>query len=220
MTECHFSSTTLTSNLQPSTHNHTTPISPFYSQPPPALKTYSFTNNPPSTQFYHSPPPPPLTHIHVLKLTNWSSVMTWPYIQGPIPLWTPNHPSACTYQLSKQNIDPETLSYLILQIVDFQNDLAMQKVHVDEWFCKVESCYSNIELFVFMCCCFSFQARALTPQVAETDAIRFLVGTQSLRFENQVGEENLNIFWQNKIYIQSAECINYTYSRWYWHITI
>ena len=31
-----------------------------------------------------------------------------------------------------------------------------------------------------------FQARALTPQVAETDTIRFLVGTQSLRFENQV----------------------------------
>ena len=33
-----------------------------------------------------------------------------------------------------------------------------------------------------------FQARALTAQVAETEAIRFLVGTQSLRFENQVCE--------------------------------
>lgn len=31
-----------------------------------------------------------------------------------------------------------------------------------------------------------FQARALTAQTAETDAIRFFVGTQSLRFENQV----------------------------------
>lgn len=31
-----------------------------------------------------------------------------------------------------------------------------------------------------------FQARALTAQLAETDAIRFLVGTQSLKFDNQV----------------------------------
>ncbi|XP_069462134.1 EARP and GARP complex-interacting protein 1 isoform X2 [Ambystoma mexicanum] len=31
-----------------------------------------------------------------------------------------------------------------------------------------------------------FQARALTPQVAETDAIRFMVGTQSLKYENQI----------------------------------
>ncbi|XP_071502284.1 EARP and GARP complex-interacting protein 1-like [Diadema antillarum] len=31
-----------------------------------------------------------------------------------------------------------------------------------------------------------FQARSLTPQVAETDAIRFLVGTQSLKYDNQV----------------------------------
>ncbi|XP_073424253.1 EARP and GARP complex-interacting protein 1 [Dendrobates tinctorius] len=31
-----------------------------------------------------------------------------------------------------------------------------------------------------------FQARALTAQTAETDAIRFLVGTQSLRFDNQI----------------------------------
>ena len=38
----------------------------------------------------------------------------------------------------------------------------------------------------FTCCVLSLQARALTAQVAETDAIRFLVGTQSLRFENQV----------------------------------
>lgn len=30
------------------------------------------------------------------------------------------------------------------------------------------------------------QARALTPQTAETDAIRFLVGTQSLKYDNQV----------------------------------
>lgn len=35
------------------------------------------------------------------------------------------------------------------------------------------------------------QARALTPQTGETDAIRFLVGTQSLKFDNQVwGKEN------------------------------
>ncbi|XP_054772763.2 EARP-interacting protein homolog [Lytechinus pictus] len=31
-----------------------------------------------------------------------------------------------------------------------------------------------------------FQARSLTAQVAETDAIRFLVGTQSLKYDNQV----------------------------------
>lgn len=30
------------------------------------------------------------------------------------------------------------------------------------------------------------QARALTAQTAETDAVRFLVGTQSLKFDNQV----------------------------------
>lgn len=33
---------------------------------------------------------------------------------------------------------------------------------------------------------FPLQARALTPQTAETDAIRFLVGTQSLKYDNQV----------------------------------
>nr|DBA25805.1 TPA: hypothetical protein GDO54_010150 [Pyxicephalus adspersus] len=31
-----------------------------------------------------------------------------------------------------------------------------------------------------------FQARALSAQTAETDAIRFLVGTQSLRYDNQI----------------------------------
>uniref|UniRef100_A0A671S2W3 EIPR1-like beta-propeller domain-containing protein n=1 Tax=Sinocyclocheilus anshuiensis TaxID=1608454 RepID=A0A671S2W3_9TELE len=31
-----------------------------------------------------------------------------------------------------------------------------------------------------------FQARALTAQTAETDAIRFVVGTQSLKFDNQI----------------------------------
>lgn len=34
----------------------------------------------------------------------------------------------------------------------------------------------------------TLQARALTAQTAETDAIRFLVGTQSLKFDNQVRE--------------------------------
>lgn len=34
------------------------------------------------------------------------------------------------------------------------------------------------------------QARALTAQTAETDAIRFLVGTQSLKFDNQVSKKN------------------------------
>uniref|UniRef100_A0A3Q1FXG2 Uncharacterized protein n=1 Tax=Acanthochromis polyacanthus TaxID=80966 RepID=A0A3Q1FXG2_9TELE len=33
-----------------------------------------------------------------------------------------------------------------------------------------------------------FQARALTAQTAETDAIRFLVGTQSLKFDNQASK--------------------------------
>lgn len=32
----------------------------------------------------------------------------------------------------------------------------------------------------------TLKARALTAQTAETDAIRFLVGTQSLKFDNQV----------------------------------
>jgi len=36
-----------------------------------------------------------------------------------------------------------------------------------------------------------FQARALAAQTAETDAIRFLVGTQSLKFDNQVSEYTL-----------------------------
>lgn len=39
-----------------------------------------------------------------------------------------------------------------------------------------------------MCFWFTLQARALTAQTAETDAIRFLVGTQSLKFDNQVGK--------------------------------
>ncbi|PNI72906.1 EIPR1 isoform 5 [Pan troglodytes] len=44
-----------------------------------------------------------------------------------------------------------------------------------------------------------FQARALTPQTAETDAIRFLVGTQSLKYDNQnkdwkeIGQKGLKI---------------------------
>ena len=33
---------------------------------------------------------------------------------------------------------------------------------------------------------FCSKARSLIPQHAETDVIRFLVGTQSLKFENQV----------------------------------
>lgn len=37
---------------------------------------------------------------------------------------------------------------------------------------------------------FPLQARALTPQTAETDAIRFLVGTQSLKYDNQVTISN------------------------------
>lgn len=43
-----------------------------------------------------------------------------------------------------------------------------------------------------MCVRFPFplQARALTPQTAETDAIRFLVGTQSLKYDNQVTISN------------------------------
>ena len=33
------------------------------------------------------------------------------------------------------------------------------------------------------------QAKALTAQTGETDKIRFLVGTQSLRVENQVNQQ-------------------------------
>uniref|UniRef100_A0A8C5HYS2 EIPR1-like beta-propeller domain-containing protein n=1 Tax=Gouania willdenowi TaxID=441366 RepID=A0A8C5HYS2_GOUWI len=58
-----------------------------------------------------------------------------------------------------------------------------------------------------------FQARALTAQTAETDAIRFLVGTQSLKFENQIhviefDDEN-NIINKNVLLHQAGEI---------WHI--
>ncbi|KAM6367660.1 EARP and GARP complex-interacting protein 1 isoform 3-T3 [Alca torda] len=59
-----------------------------------------------------------------------------------------------------------------------------------------------------------FQARALTPQTAETDAIRFLVGTQSLRYDNQIhiidfDDEN-NIINKNVLLHQVGEI---------WHIS-
>ncbi|TKS86159.1 Protein TSSC1 [Collichthys lucidus] len=58
-----------------------------------------------------------------------------------------------------------------------------------------------------------FQARALTAQTAETDAIRFLVGTQSLKFDNQIhiidfDDEN-NIINKNVLLHQAGEI---------WHI--
>ncbi|TWW71634.1 EARP-interacting protein [Takifugu flavidus] len=58
-----------------------------------------------------------------------------------------------------------------------------------------------------------FQARALTSQTGETDAIRFLVGTQSLKFDNQIhiiefDDEN-NIINKNVLLHQSGEI---------WHI--
>ncbi|XP_055361645.1 EARP-interacting protein homolog isoform X3 [Betta splendens] len=58
-----------------------------------------------------------------------------------------------------------------------------------------------------------FQARALTAQAAETDAIRFLVGTQSLKFDNQIhiidfDDEN-NIINKNVLLHQAGEI---------WHI--
>ncbi|XP_043926317.1 EARP and GARP complex-interacting protein 1 isoform X1 [Protopterus annectens] len=54
-----------------------------------------------------------------------------------------------------------------------------------------------------------FQARALTPQVAEPDAIRFLVGTQSLKYDNQIhiidfDDEN-NIINKNVVLHQAGE---------------
>ncbi|XP_009078552.1 PREDICTED: protein TSSC1-like, partial [Acanthisitta chloris] len=57
-------------------------------------------------------------------------------------------------------------------------------------------------------------ARALTPQTAETDAIRFLVGTQSLRYDNQIhiidfDDEN-NIINKNVLLHQVGEI---------WHIS-
>uniref|UniRef100_A0A8C4Y1R7 EARP complex and GARP complex interacting protein 1 n=1 Tax=Gopherus evgoodei TaxID=1825980 RepID=A0A8C4Y1R7_9SAUR len=59
-----------------------------------------------------------------------------------------------------------------------------------------------------------FQARALTPQIAETDAIRFLVGTQSLKYDNQIhiidfDDEN-NIINKNVLIHQAGEI---------WHIS-
>ncbi|XP_029350329.1 EARP-interacting protein homolog isoform X1 [Echeneis naucrates] len=58
-----------------------------------------------------------------------------------------------------------------------------------------------------------FQARALSAQTAETDAIRFLVGTQSLKFDNQIhiidfDDEN-NIINKNVLLHQAGEI---------WHI--
>uniref|UniRef100_A0A3Q4GJG7 EARP complex and GARP complex interacting protein 1 n=1 Tax=Neolamprologus brichardi TaxID=32507 RepID=A0A3Q4GJG7_NEOBR len=58
-----------------------------------------------------------------------------------------------------------------------------------------------------------FQARALTAQAAETDAVRFLVGTQSLKFDNQIhiidfDDEN-NIINKNVLLHQAGEI---------WHI--
>uniref|UniRef100_A0A673UYZ6 EARP and GARP complex-interacting protein 1 n=1 Tax=Suricata suricatta TaxID=37032 RepID=A0A673UYZ6_SURSU len=57
-------------------------------------------------------------------------------------------------------------------------------------------------------------ARALTPQTAETDAIRFLVGTQSLKYDNQIhiidfDDEN-NIINKNVLLHQAGEI---------WHIS-
>lgn len=45
--------------------------------------------------------------------------------------------------------------------------------------------------------CLFVQARALVPQHAETDIIRFIVGTQSLKFENQVSSILIchNLHW-------------------------
>ncbi|KAG3267518.1 hypothetical protein H1C71_035022 [Ictidomys tridecemlineatus] len=59
-----------------------------------------------------------------------------------------------------------------------------------------------------------FQARALTPQTAEADAIRFLVGTQSLKYDNQIhiidfDDEN-NIINKNVLLHQAGEI---------WHIS-
>uniref|UniRef100_A0A8D2KNN4 EARP and GARP complex-interacting protein 1 n=1 Tax=Urocitellus parryii TaxID=9999 RepID=A0A8D2KNN4_UROPR len=58
------------------------------------------------------------------------------------------------------------------------------------------------------------QARALTPQTAEADAIRFLVGTQSLKYDNQIhiidfDDEN-NIINKNVLLHQAGEI---------WHIS-
>lgn len=58
------------------------------------------------------------------------------------------------------------------------------------------------------------QARALTPQTAETDAIRFLVGTQSLKYDNQIhiidfDDEN-NIINKNVLLHRAGEI---------WHIS-
>ncbi|XP_077586788.1 EARP-interacting protein homolog isoform X1 [Stigmatopora nigra] len=57
-----------------------------------------------------------------------------------------------------------------------------------------------------------FQARSLTAQTAETDAIRFLVGTQSLKFDNQIhiidfDDEN-NLINKNVLLHQAGEIWN------------
>lgn len=49
--------------------------------------------------------------------------------------------------------------------------------------CQLKMLLTKTYLLTFT---YILQARALTPQTGETDAIRFLVGTQSLKFDNQV----------------------------------
>lgn len=56
------------------------------------------------------------------------------------------------------------------------------------------------------------QARALTPQTGETDAIRFLVGTQSLKFDNQV--------WKNERQEKKFTCFCWCFWVFTWSRTL
>ena len=73
----------------------------------------------------------------------------------------------------------------------------------------------------------NLQAKALTTQTGETDKIRFLVGTQSLRVENQVykckgtvWDEICSVIWDALLTICShTELYHFSYQRpaliWY-----
>lgn len=52
------------------------------------------------------------------------------------------------------------------------------------------------------------QARALAPQTGETDAIRFLVGTQSLKFDNQVWKKKMDVKGRSvRGFTGASECL-------------
>lgn len=70
----------------------------------------------------------------------------------------------------------------------YVNIVALQLYH------SFLQCVNCIYLVVLL-----LQARALTSQTAESDAIRFLVGTQSLKFDNQVSQPTTQLYMGNSM---------------------